>query len=343
MLMPTFSRMGIAIKPQMIRQIQNNRGQVIEVFESKADKVFPVEPVARLVDMMQDTVKYGTGTQAKLDDRPVAGKTGTADAAKDIWFVGYTPDMCTAIWGGNDENLPIPGQHVTGGDVMAKIWKDYAKQYYLVHPTPPGSFVAPTKNAPENNDQKPAEPIIKDGQVAVYPPVLPMASPVVPEGSANKSESVPVAVPVGSGVVELRKQAAVEDKNRASEIERNSESIYAPAPQPASAPSASPNIKEFKEPTKETREPRESNVGGNPYSYSTSNGSSNASSGSGQSSAASSNLFIQAAAPAARMPTPLYSSTPAVAPRTNNHQTQSVPVAPAPIMMNMNGCRSRAR
>ena len=122
----TFPRMGIAIKPQLLRTIQNNRGQVIEVFNPARDRVFPIEPVAKLVDVMQDVVKYGTGTRAKLEDRPVAGKTGTADEAKDIWFVGYTADMCTAIWGGNDENKPIPGQHVTGGDVMAGIWKDYA-------------------------------------------------------------------------------------------------------------------------------------------------------------------------------------------------------------------------
>lgn len=155
----TFARMGVAIKPQVLRRIENNRGQVIEVFQPKADKVFNVEPVARLVDVMQDVVKYGTGTQAKLGDRPVAGKTGTADAGKDIWFIGFTPDMVTAVWGGNDENLPIPGQHVTGGDVMAKIWKDYMKAYYVMHPTPPGSFVTPSapsreekKNVPKKNN-----------------------------------------------------------------------------------------------------------------------------------------------------------------------------------------------
>jgi penicillin-binding protein 1A len=140
----TFARAGVAIKPQVLRRIENNRGQVIEVFESKVDKVFPVEPVAELVSVLQDVVKYGTGTQAKLADRPVAGKTGTADAAKDIWFIGFTPDLVTAVWAGNDENLPIPGTHVTGGVVMAKIWRQYNEGYYKVFPTPPGSFITPT-------------------------------------------------------------------------------------------------------------------------------------------------------------------------------------------------------
>ncbi|HEY9714065.1 MAG TPA: PBP1A family penicillin-binding protein, partial [Chroococcales cyanobacterium] len=145
----TFARMGVAIKPQMLRRIENNRGQVIEVFQPPADRVFNVEPVARLVDCMQDVVKMGTGTQARLKDRPVAGKTGTADEGKDIWFVGYTPDMVTAVWGGNDDNLPIPGQHVTGGDVMARIWRDYATAYYQVHPTPAGEFIRPSASPKE--------------------------------------------------------------------------------------------------------------------------------------------------------------------------------------------------
>lgn len=150
----TFARMGVAIKPQLVRRIENNRGQVIEVFEPKVDKVFPVEPVARLVDVLQDVVKYGTGTQARLADRPVAGKTGTADAAKDIWFVGFTPHLCTAIWAGNDEDLPIPGQNVTGGGVMAKIWREYNKRYYDMHPTPAGSFVAPSALTKEEEEKE---------------------------------------------------------------------------------------------------------------------------------------------------------------------------------------------
>lgn len=139
-----FARFGISIKPQVLRKIENNRGQIIEVFEAKSDRAFQVEPVARLVDCMQDVVRWGTGTNAKLSDRPVAGKTGTADEGKDIWFIGFTPDMVTAVWGGNDENKPISGHNVTGGVIMAKIWHDYNEAYYKAIPTPPGNFMVPS-------------------------------------------------------------------------------------------------------------------------------------------------------------------------------------------------------
>jgi penicillin-binding protein 1A len=191
----TFARMGVAIKPELLRKVENNRGQITEVFEQKVDKVFPVEPVANLVDMMQGTVKFGTGTAARLDDRAVAGKTGTADEAKDIWFVGYTTDMCTCVWGGNDDNLPIPGQNVTGGSVMAKIWKDYAMLYYAAHPTPAGTFVAPTgtmkaeKSNDSNKDEKPRESLSPDERK----PAFDTTPVVVPVGDQSNGVPTPGA------------------------------------------------------------------------------------------------------------------------------------------------------
>lgn len=145
----TFARAGVYITPQVLRKIENNRGQIIEVFDPKVDKVFPVEPVARLVSVLQDVVKRGTGTAAKLKDRPVAGKTGTSNEARDVWFIGFTPDMVTAIWAGNDEHKPIPGSHVTGGGLMAPTFKQYMEAYYTARPHPAGSFVEPTPGLDE--------------------------------------------------------------------------------------------------------------------------------------------------------------------------------------------------
>jgi penicillin-binding protein 1A len=173
----TFARGGITIKPQVIRRVENNRGQVIHNFESRVDKTFDSEAVARLLDILQDVVKYGTGTGAKLKDRPVAGKTGTADAAKDIWFIGFTPDLVTSVWGGNDENKSIPGHNVTGGVVMAKIWKHYMEDYYKTHPTAAGSFIAPSRMLDVELEQK-------DHQEAT--PTVPKLVPLTPQLGAEE-------------------------------------------------------------------------------------------------------------------------------------------------------------
>lgn len=184
----TFARFGIAIKPQVIRKIENNRGQVIEVFDPRADRAFQVEPVARLVECMQDCVRWGTGTQAKLADRPVAGKTGTADEGKDIWFIGFTPDMVTAVWGGNDENKAIEGKNVTGGVIMAKIWHDYNEAFYKARPTAPGSFMAPSQFVPD--EKKAGDQLAKN-----------------PEAAEGKSETTDASTSSSDNSSELKAEA----------------------------------------------------------------------------------------------------------------------------------------
>lgn len=82
------------------------------------------EPAARqLVYMMTQVIERGTSTRAKLPDgRPAAGKSGTTQAARDAWFIGFTADYVAGIWIGYDDNTPLSG--VTGGGLPAEIWKE---------------------------------------------------------------------------------------------------------------------------------------------------------------------------------------------------------------------------
>lgn len=187
----TFARGGVAIKPQVLRRIENNRGQLIETFESMQDKVFDPDAVARLVSILQEVVRAGTGTAARLPDRPVAGKTGTADQGKDIWFVGFTPDTVCALWGGNDEDLPIPGHNVTGGGVMAHIWKDFMQSYYQLRPTAPGSFPVATRDLQQQQAaEQPAGETPDDS--------MPKLVPIAPEAQNTGPETVPLTAPLPS-------------------------------------------------------------------------------------------------------------------------------------------------
>lgn len=143
----TFARGGVVITPRALRRVESMNGDVLENFDSDAHRVFPEEEVCWLVSILQEVVTSGTGMQARLGDRPAAGKTGTADKATDLWFVGFTPDMVTAVWGGNDNNLPIANKHVTGGTVMARLWRQYNKMYYSRVSVPPGAFLASQNEA----------------------------------------------------------------------------------------------------------------------------------------------------------------------------------------------------
>jgi len=154
----TLARCGIRITPRAIRRVENMKGQVLDAFASEPYRVFPEEKVAWLDLILQEVVKSGTGTQARLADRPVAGKTGTADKAKDLWFVGFTPDMVTAIWAGNENNVAITDKHVTGGTVLARLWREYNKQYYARNPLPAGEFIATKYDDSSSARAKPIEP-----------------------------------------------------------------------------------------------------------------------------------------------------------------------------------------
>jgi len=138
----TLARGGEFVEAQLVREIRDSQGRPFKQFQQQSKPAFASEPVAQLVDALQDVVENGTGTRARLFDRPVAGKTGTSDQGKDIWFVGFTPDMVTAVWGGNDQNKPVKGQ-VTGGSVMTKIWHTYMNGYYDQRHIAAGAFIQP--------------------------------------------------------------------------------------------------------------------------------------------------------------------------------------------------------
>ena len=79
----------------------------------------------QLVTMMQGVVQRGTGYEAgKGLNRPIAGKTGTTSDSNDVWFVGFTPDLVTAVWIGFDNNTSL-GEKETGGTVSAPIFHDF--------------------------------------------------------------------------------------------------------------------------------------------------------------------------------------------------------------------------
>ncbi|KPQ12921.1 MAG: Membrane carboxypeptidase (penicillin-binding protein) [Rhodobacteraceae bacterium HLUCCA09] len=85
-------------------------------------RVISEEAAGKLVYMLSRVVEEGTGTRARLGDRQAAGKTGTTQAARDAWFVGFTADYVMGVWMGYDDNTALSG--VTGGTLPAEIWRE---------------------------------------------------------------------------------------------------------------------------------------------------------------------------------------------------------------------------
>lgn len=119
-----FANGGVKVEPYSVDRVETNTGRVVYQSSSTYKRVLDVKTVAYMVEMLKQVVKQGTG-RASAIDRPSAGKTGTTDSYKDAWFMGFTPDIVTGVWVGNDNN--VPNHNLTGGTVPALIWRDYMK------------------------------------------------------------------------------------------------------------------------------------------------------------------------------------------------------------------------
>ncbi|HEY9907305.1 MAG TPA: penicillin-binding protein 1A [Thermosynechococcaceae cyanobacterium] len=122
----TFASNGWYSETTMIVQVTDSAGNVLLDNTPKPQLVLDPWSVASLNDVLQGVINQGTATTARLD-RPAAGKTGTTSSEKDIWFVGYVPQLSVAVWVGNDDNTPM-GYGATGGTFVAPIWRDFMNQ-----------------------------------------------------------------------------------------------------------------------------------------------------------------------------------------------------------------------
>ncbi len=114
------------------------------------NRVISPQAAEQLTYMMYRVITDGTGRRAKLDGREAAGKSGTTQAARDAWFIGFTAQYVVGVWMGYDDNTPLTG--VTGGGLPADIWRETmlrvsqglpAEALPMLRPTRPPS-VAPT-------------------------------------------------------------------------------------------------------------------------------------------------------------------------------------------------------
>lgn len=138
----TFARQGVYIKPVLIRKVLDRKEKTVYQHNPAPKKVLPEKPIYELISILQQVVKAGTGRAAYFEGRDIAGKTGTADDSKDIWFAGFTPDTVTILWGGNDNNKKA-SKYATGGGVLGPVWKKYMQKYYQLNPMPYAQFPKP--------------------------------------------------------------------------------------------------------------------------------------------------------------------------------------------------------
>jgi penicillin-binding protein 1A len=117
----SFATQGLHTEVHGIRRIINRQGNVIWSANFESERVLDADSAAIMTWMLGNVVRNGTGSTAQLRDRQVAGKTGTSDQSRDLWFIGYIPQMVTGVWLGNDDNRPTRGSSTTA----AYTWREF--------------------------------------------------------------------------------------------------------------------------------------------------------------------------------------------------------------------------
>ena len=158
---------GIKVKPYAINKVVNTNGKTIYQQNPNKKVVLSEETSYIMTDMLQSVVKNGTGWRANLG-RPIAGKTGTTNNYTDAWFVGYTPELVTTVWIGEDSpkkmiydqkdsqgNYIYPegdGARTVSSAEAVMLWSDYMKK--VLENRPVKSF-----NQPKNIYYREIDPI----------------------------------------------------------------------------------------------------------------------------------------------------------------------------------------
>lgn len=120
----TFANNGWQSKTTAILQVTDSKGNILLDNTPEPKQVLDPWATASLTTMMKGVLEPGgTGQKANIG-RPAAGKTGTTSSERDVWFVGFVPQLSTAVWVGNDDYKSM-GKGITGGDFAAPVWRSF--------------------------------------------------------------------------------------------------------------------------------------------------------------------------------------------------------------------------
>ena len=121
-----FANGGQGVAPHVVTKIRTAEGKVLYARPpDQLGQVIDPRNVAMMNTMMQETLLSGTARKAEIPGWMAAGKTGTSQDFRDAWFIGYTANLVTGVWLGNDDNSPT--RKATGGGLPVEVWTRFMR------------------------------------------------------------------------------------------------------------------------------------------------------------------------------------------------------------------------
>ena len=218
----TLAARGSYVEPTAIDQVTGSGGEILQGplrgLASVGSEVLSPQDADATTRVLRGVVDHGTGTAARLGDRPAAGKTGTAQDATDAWFCGYVPQLVTCVWVGYPDGARpmrnVAGvPEVYGGTIPAKIWHDFMTEAtegmpvmgfpaasYVVYadppppdPSPVAVPAAPSAAPSPSPSAEPSSSPSTDPSPSAKPSPSPSPS-VEPEPSPSEEPAIPLGI-----------------------------------------------------------------------------------------------------------------------------------------------------
>jgi penicillin-binding protein 1A len=121
-----FANGGFAVSPHVVTRIKTLEGKLLYMRQpEERNQVIEPRYVAMMNTMMRETLISGTAKKAEIPGWMAAGKTGTSQDFRDAWFIGYTANLVTGVWLGNDDNSPT--KKATGGGLPVEVWSRFMR------------------------------------------------------------------------------------------------------------------------------------------------------------------------------------------------------------------------
>ena len=157
---------GYAAEPHVLRRVLTRSGRILYERKRQApEAIVAADDVGAMNEMLNAALVTGTGKRAALTDHPAAGKTGTSQGFRDAWFVGYTGQLTTGVWTGNDNGRAM--NRVVGGSLPAEIWHDVMVAAHAARRPAPLAGTAVVGTAAPREDDPIARTLARDKETTV--------------------------------------------------------------------------------------------------------------------------------------------------------------------------------
>ncbi|MFH1726360.1 MAG: transglycosylase domain-containing protein [Elusimicrobiota bacterium] len=136
----TFANGGIHVRPHSVVLVKDARGRILERHVPREEEALSPQTAYLITHLLKVVVEQGTGRRARELKRPLAGKTGTTNDNRDLWFVGFTPDLLAVAWMGRDDDTTL-GRKLSSGSMLVPWWTKIMKR--VLKDYPPRDFPVP--------------------------------------------------------------------------------------------------------------------------------------------------------------------------------------------------------